>query len=109
MMRIGSDTFINASQRIQPTQHTLDIRISDEPESKASSDLFKLVFEASSKAYEEASAVSRANTEKLLTGEIEDLAAYMVEAQKPGILLDLNLSMRNKILDAYSEIMKTQV
>jgi len=108
-MRIGSDPFLDTRTAIKPTASNFDVRISDDPENKPSKELFKLVFEASSKAYEEASAVSRENTAKLLTGEIDDLGAYMVEAQKPGLLFDLNLTMRNKIIDAYSEIMKTQV
>ena len=110
-MRIGSDPFLDVRPKLQPTHSALEARLNNEPDKdkSMSGDLFKIVFEASSKAFDEASAVSRANTAKLLTGQIEDLPSYIIEGEKPGILFELNLNVRNKLLDAYSEIMKTQV
>ena len=108
-MRIGDDFILDTRSRLQPIQPAVDFRIGDDPAPDGSGELFRLIFEASSKALDEASAVSRENTAKLLTGQIDDLAAFMVEGQKPGILFELNLNMRNKVLDAYSEVMRLQV
>ena len=108
-MIIGNYPFADARVGLQPTRSAIEARLNSDTDSNSSDDMFKLVFQASSRALDEASAVSRENTALLLAGQIEDFPKYMIENEKPGILFDLNLSMRTKMLDAYSEIMKTQV
>jgi len=60
-------------------------------------------------ATKEASAASRAETAQLLTGTMEDFPEFMVTGEKSNIMFDLNLTMRNKVLDAYEEVMRLSV
>ena len=109
-MRIGDDFLLDTRSRLQPVQPVVDVRIDDGTDQNTSSgELFRAIFAASSDAFDEASAVSKEMTAQLLTGQLDDLSAFMVESQKPGILFELNLATRNKVLDAYSEIMRMQV
>jgi flagellar hook-basal body complex protein FliE len=45
----------------------------------------------------------------LATGKTENVADVMVATEKADIALRLMVQVRNKIIDAYSEIMKMQV
>jgi flagellar hook-basal body complex protein FliE len=108
-MRIGADPFLESISRIQPTQSRIDATINDNENSSTSGELFRLIFAATTKASEEASAVSREKRAQLLVGELDDLPSLMVASEKSGILFELNLNVRNKVLDAYNEIMRLQV
>ena len=46
---------------------------------------------------------------ELLTGQTDDLAGLLLDAQKAEISLNLALQIRNKIIDAYNEILRMQV
>lgn len=48
-------------------------------------------------------------SEKLVTGEIQDVAQVMIASQKAELSLQLAIQVRNKILEAYQEIMRIQV
>lgn len=52
---------------------------------------------------------STADTIALLTGEGGDLHTSMIAMEKADIALQLATQIRNKILDAYNEIMRMQV
>ena len=47
--------------------------------------------------------------EKLATGETKNIPEVMVAAEKADIALKLMVQVRNKMIDAYQEIMKMQV
>jgi flagellar hook-basal body complex protein FliE len=47
--------------------------------------------------------------EKLVTGEATDLHEVMVAVEKAGVSFDLLMEIRNKMLEAYREIMRMQV
>lgn len=47
--------------------------------------------------------------QKLATGETTDIADVKIAAEKADIALRLMTSIRNKMIDAYHEIMKMQV
>lgn len=49
------------------------------------------------------------NSIGLLTGEINDLHTAMIDMEKADIALQLTVQIRNKILDAYNEIMRMQL
>lgn len=48
-------------------------------------------------------------TEKLVKGENVDLHQVMIAAQKASISLQLTLEIRNKVIEAYQEMMRMQV
>jgi len=46
---------------------------------------------------------------ELLMGKSDDLSALMLDIQKAELSLNLALQIRNKVIDAYNEIMRMQV
>ena len=46
---------------------------------------------------------------ELLIGQSDDLAGLILDAQKAELSLNLALQIRNKVIDAYNEIMRMQV
>lgn len=53
--------------------------------------------------------VSESNTQALLSGEVDNIAQVMIDGQKAELALDLVIQVRNKVVDAYKEIMNMQV
>lgn len=47
--------------------------------------------------------------QQLATGKTEDIAGVMIAMEKADIALRLMMQVRNKLLESYQEIMKTQV
>lgn len=47
--------------------------------------------------------------EKLATGEIRDVAEVMIASEKATLALQLTVQVRNKVLEAYQEIMRMPV
>ena len=55
------------------------------------------------------STVSANNTQALLSGEVDDIAQVMIDGQKAELALNMVIQVRNKVVDAYNEIMNMQV
>jgi len=70
---------------------------------------FKNILDDLMEASQEASAASRAETAKLMTGTMEDFPEFMVTGEKSSILFEMNLTVRSKVIDAYNEILRTSV
>jgi len=51
----------------------------------------------------------RVSTMQLLMGEADDLSGLLIDAQKADLALQLALQIRNKLMDAYTEIMRMQI
>jgi len=49
------------------------------------------------------------DTINLLTGDVNDLHTSMINMEKADLALQFTVQVRNKILDAYTEIMRMQV
>lgn len=45
----------------------------------------------------------------LLTGDVDDLHSIMIATEKADIAFRLTLQVRNKVLDAYNEVMRMQI
>ena len=54
-------------------------------------------------------ALNQENTNALLGGVDTELHTSMIEAQKAELALGLAVTVRNKVVDAYNEIMRMQV
>jgi len=107
-MRIDS-SFL-AANRIGPSLETTMVKkTEDESENKGFAGGFEKIFDDLWNASSEASAASRAETAKLLIGEQEDLPKMQVTGEKSSILFEYNLTVRNKVIEAYNEILKTPV
>ena len=67
-----------------------------------------LLSEAIGNAQDTEAAVHPENT-GLLTGETDDLQTPMIEAQKAELALNLAIQIRNKVIEAYNEVMGMQL
>jgi len=45
----------------------------------------------------------------LLTGEVNDISEILIDSEKAKIALSLTIEVRNKMLEAYNEVMNMQV
>lgn len=45
----------------------------------------------------------------LATGQVENMHEVMIAAEKANIALQFTLAIRNKVIDAYKEIMRMQI
>ncbi|MEW8976799.1 MAG: flagellar hook-basal body complex protein FliE [Symbiobacterium sp.] len=46
---------------------------------------------------------------KLAAGEVEDIAQVMIASERASLTLNLAIQVRNKVIEAYQEIMRTTV
>ncbi|MGB9679893.1 MAG: flagellar hook-basal body complex protein FliE [Thermoanaerobacteraceae bacterium] len=46
------------------------------------------------------------NDQKLVTGDIDDINKVMIDAAKADVALQLTIQIKNKVLEAYQEIMR---
>jgi len=77
--------------------------------SKISSESFSQIF---SKSIEEVNKLQKQADkaiEKLATGEAKDIAQAMIAMEKANLSFQLMTQMRNKIVEAYEEIMRMPV
>ncbi len=58
---------------------------------------------------DQAQAVSQSGNEALLSGQTDDVAQVMVDMEKAQLSLNLVVEVRNKVVDAYNQIMNMQV
>lgn len=54
-------------------------------------------------------ATDRLSTDALLTGEVDDIAQTVIDTQKADVALRLTVQIRNRVIDAYNEVMRMQV
>jgi len=57
----------------------------------------------------EADFVDKGSTMELLMGEADDLSGLLIDAQKAELALQFALQIRNKVIDAYNEVMRMSV
>jgi len=57
----------------------------------------------------QADAVDKLSSLELLIGQTDDLSGLMLDMQKAELSLNLALQIRNKVIDAYNEVMRMSV
>ena len=70
---------------------------------------FSDILSGSMKTAADADATDKISTLQLLAGQSDDLSGMLIDAQKAELSLNLALQIRNKVLDAYNEIMRMSV
>lgn len=70
---------------------------------------FKQIFQDVVNNVEETDAVTKMDAYKLSIGEMDDMHTMIIDAAKADIALQTMVQLRNKILDAYSEVMRTNI
>ncbi|MGI5970222.1 MAG: flagellar hook-basal body complex protein FliE [Oscillospiraceae bacterium] len=68
-------------------------------------DVFKDIYELA----ESTEAGDKNSVLSLLTGDVDDISDVMIDSEKAEIALSLTIEVRNKLLDAYNQIMNMQV
>lgn len=58
---------------------------------------------------QETEAAAASASQQLATGEIQDISQVVIAAEKAAITLQYTLAIRNKVLEAYQDIMRMQV
>jgi len=53
--------------------------------------------------------IDKGSTMELMMGEADDLSGIMIDAQKAELALQFALQIRNKVIDAYNEVMRMSV
>ncbi|MDR1064954.1 MAG: flagellar hook-basal body complex protein FliE [Oscillospiraceae bacterium] len=69
------------------------------------SDILKESFETAAAT----DAADKVSALELLSGQSDDMSGMLLDAQKAEIALNLALQIRNKVLDAYNDIIRMQV
>lgn len=65
-------------------------------------DIFTNLIRQADEQYE----IADAGTQSLLAGETDNLAQVMIDSTKAEMSLNMVIQVRNKVLDAYNEIMR---
>lgn len=58
---------------------------------------------------DDANTVAQNGTQALLSGQVDDVAQVMIDQEKANLSLELVVQVRNKVVDAYNQIMNMQV
>ncbi|NLN03675.1 MAG: flagellar hook-basal body complex protein FliE [Clostridiaceae bacterium] len=75
---------------------------------KTNSDFIK-IFEDALKMAAEADKVGKESGTALLDMTVEDLHSVIIDAEKAQLTLGLAVQVRNRVIDAYNEIMRMQI
>ena len=70
---------------------------------------FKDMLSNAIESADDANTVSQNDTQALLSGQVDDVAQVMIDQQKANLSLDMVVQVRNKVVDAYNQIMNMQV
>lgn len=70
---------------------------------------FKEIFQDVINNVEETEAATKMDAYKLSIGEMDDMHTMIINAAKADVALQTMVQLRNKFLDAYSEIMRTNL
>lgn len=77
--------------------------------SKLEGDSFSDVLKSALNDVNDAQFTASDAVQKVLSGESTDIHETMIALQKADVSLKMMLEVRNKILEAYQEVMRTQV
>lgn len=70
---------------------------------------FGEIFKQALQEVNEAQKMSDKMTEGLATGKVENIHEVMVASEKASLSLQLTMQVRNKVVEAYQEVMRMQV
>lgn len=93
---------VNGSNRLNSLNVQNTNKIEDQTQ-------FKDVMSKALRGIEQTEETERAMNMDLVTGELENLHSVMISAEKADIVLSLTLQIRNKVIDAYDQVMRMQI
>jgi flagellar hook-basal body complex protein FliE len=74
-------------------------------EGESFGDIFKGMINETNQLQNDAADIAQ----KFATGEVADIHDVMIAAEKAGVSFELVLEIRNKLIEAYQELMRMQV
>ncbi len=80
-----------------------------QPQASGSVTPFQSMFKDALQNLNQANGVKDQDSLLLATGDVDDIAAVGINGQKAEVAMQLLIQMRNKLLDAYQEIMRINV
>ena len=97
--------------RIQGLELTIgrDAYLKSKTENAEATTTFKDILSNALNETERLYGVTETDTQALLSGEVDDVAQVMINGSKFEMSLNMVVQVRNKLLDAYNEIMRMQV
>ena len=106
-MKLDGFNNIGSSSNISPSSQPLDNATGKDKISKSKdfADFLKQSLDEVNKLQNEADKA----IEELSAGEVKDVHGTMIALKKADISLQLMMQVRNKIIDAYQEIMRMQI
>jgi flagellar hook-basal body complex protein FliE len=94
---------------INPNLQISEIRKPRELEKSQDGSSFGNVLKDAISTVNELQTQSDREIQKLMTGETQDLHTTMIAVQKADLSFQMMMQVRNKLVSAYQEIMRTQV
>lgn len=95
---------------ITPILPILDaIQLTGEKGAARSADPFRAMFQNAVSEVERFQAQANTSAERFLSGESEEIHQVALDAQRAGLSFDLFLQTRNRVVEAYQEIMRMQL
>ncbi|HHY51845.1 MAG TPA: flagellar hook-basal body complex protein FliE [Clostridiales bacterium] len=70
---------------------------------------FRSMLEDAMKNVQQTNEVKEQDSLLLATGDVDDIAAININAEKAEVAMQMLVQMRNKLLDAYQEIMRINI
>lgn len=83
--------------------------ISSSDKSSLSGSNFSDIFTEAMNSVAETDSADKLSALELLSGQSDDMSGILLDAEKAEIALQLSLQLRNKVLDAYNDIMSMSV
>lgn len=90
-------------------QRAPDRNINTEKNSKSERSSFNEILKESITNLDHNITTTQQSLENIISGKSDDIHKFIVESEKTAINLQMTLQVRNKIVDAYNEIMRMQV
>ena len=87
--------------------NTLDSYL--EKTNKDNNSIFSDIFKEAIEAVNKTDAEDKASNMGLLSGNFDNLHTLMINAEKADIALGLTIQIRNKVIEAYNEVMRMQI
>ncbi|HSR70144.1 MAG TPA: flagellar hook-basal body complex protein FliE [Acidobacteriota bacterium] len=101
-----SDVFINQTSPIQQLE---DLKRGSQAKGAENSERFAELLNEALSEVNELQKTSDAEVGKILSGDIKDVHSAMIAMQKADLSFQMVMQVRNKLVEAYQEVMRMQV
>ncbi len=97
-------------QRTSPLQqlHELESRLK-QPSAASGAPSFRDLLNQAIAEVDQAHKISDQQIQGVLSGEVQDVHSAMIAMQKADLSFQMMMQVRNKLIDAYHEVMRMQV